>query len=122
MSVKPIVTLIKNNLWAVISGVLSLLWILTISYAESWGNQRWETKVDAAATSAIVAPLPVKVEKLETWQVDQKTAQAADSAQFNALRDDLTAIKVKQAEGNALLSELIKSNDRVLRRLDSQGR
>ena len=86
------------------------------------GNQRWETKVDAAATSAIVAPLPVKVEKLETWQVDQKTAQAADSAQFNALRDDLTAIKVKQAEGNALLSELIKSNDRVLRRLDSQGR
>ena len=45
MSVKPIVTLIKNNLWAVISGVLSLLWILTISYAESWGinggKPRW---------------------------------------------------------------------------------
>ena len=120
MSVKPIVAMIRNNLWAVITGLLSVLWMFTITYAEAWGNQRWERKSYAETQAVIVAPLPIKVEKLETWQAEQKAAQAADSAQFIALREDLTVIKIKQAEGNALLSELIKSNDRVLRRLDNQ--
>jgi len=122
MSVKPLVTLIKNNLWAVIVGVLSILWALTISKAESWGDQRWEKKSDASITASAVAPLPAKIEKLEIWQTEQKAAQLSDNAQFLALLEKMTSMQIKQAEGNAIMSELVKSNDRVLRRLDAQGR
>lgn len=116
MSLKPIITLIKNNAWAVIAGALSLLWGLTVVYAEAWGNERWERKTE------VIENLPARVEKLETWQADQKAAQQANIVQFNAIVKDLTAIQIKQAEGNALLSELVKSNDRVLRRLDDRDR
>jgi hypothetical protein len=117
MSLKQITTFIKAHLGAIISIILTALWALVLVYAESWGDQRWERK---ERTTEIIDKLPARVEKLEMWQADQKAAQAANVIQFNAIVNDLTAIKIKQAEGNALLSELVKSNDRVLRRLDDR--
>jgi len=122
MSIKPITAFLKANLGGIIAGVFAILWALTIAYAESWGNDRWQRRDDAQAHAHTLAPLPAKIEKLETWQADQKAAQNADDAKFNQMLKELTAIQIKQAEGNAIMSELVKSNDRVLRRLDAQGR
>jgi hypothetical protein len=122
MSVKPLFVLLKNNMWAVLTFLLGVLWTLTISFAESWGNERWQKKTEATAFMEEMAPIPPKVQRLEEHQIDQKTAQVTATQQLTTLKDSLTEIKVNQASTNALMSELIKSNDRVLRRLDDQSK
>lgn len=118
MSLKPILAFFKANLGAIIAAALGGLWTLTVVFAESWGNERWQRLEAAHATSQILAPIPAKVERLEYWQAEQRAAQQADATQFALLVDKLTAMQIKQAEGNAIMAELVKSNDRVLRRLD----
>lgn len=63
--------------------------------------------------------LPHRVTNLETWQADQKAAQQADAAQFNALKDKLASIEAQLAVGNALQIEQAKNTDRILRKLDT---
>lgn len=118
MTFKPIRSLINNPDFAM--KLLGILSAVLVGYVLAFGDSRWVKKADFDAQAAMLAPIPAQVKALEVWESEDKALHLGVNGQFAGFQNTLTELKVSNAALSAQMVELIKSNDRVLRKLDNE--